>query len=589
MTNTKKRENVRAEFMRILTFFTKTYRSKLFIIIVFALLSAGASLIDPFITKYIVDNVILAKQVSTVTSLLGWLVSMAILVLIINFFLHMILLYTAERFSIDLKLDLLKTIFHFPIRFFNHKNAGEVIYNLFFDAETVHEGIVNSIMMLIINLFTLLFALIAMVNLSVPLSFCIVVGTIAQAVVITGFAKPITRATNEKKEEHEAVMGIISDSINDIPNYKFTATENLLLIKVKRTLFKLRKKILRSALIFQLSNQLSSFVSNLTIFSILWWGAILYFENKLTIGTLLAFVSLYALFASPLLNIIQYFLALPNLIVSLRRYTDILEQPTEYPIDRPIWGISNSSTTYPVLPRHLTSPGNDSTHPAFMEKGVSIELKNLSFSFNEEQRFILLNCDLKINPHEKIAIYGKSGIGKSTLAYLLAGLYPAKEGTILINGHALQSIHPFDLRRNIFFLPQSSPLIVGSVKENLTLGLNYVPTEKQISNALQHNNLNADLGSTIPLDLRVGNLMSNLSFGEKKRIALSRLFLSTPKIIIFDELTAGLDTPTTKEILTFVIEQFSQTTIIFLTHSEQILAHVDQVYTIQNGQIIKAP
>ncbi len=558
-------------FVRILKFFIREYKGNLSVILLLSLITSAATLIDPFLTRYIIDDIILAKQTNMLSTLLGILVVIAFSLFGLNFLLQLLLVSTAEKFSINLKVELLKTVFHFPLKFFNQKNSGEIIYNLFYDSETIHEGVVDSITMLVINLFTAFFAFIAMIYMSIPLAICILVGTLIQILIIYTLSNPIARVSKEQKQQHEEVLGVISDSISDIPIYKNTTTEMKLLNLVQQSLFKLRKKIIRAFIYFKFSSNTCNLVENLTQFAILWLGAWLVFQNHITTGTLLAFISLQALFGSPLLNIIQFLINFPSTAVSVQRYSDIMKQETEFSIPRGIWPDSKS--------QHEFKENNDNSR--LNEKSWELKVEDLSFSYPNTNQQIFKNLNLTVSKGEKVAIFGDSGSGKSTLVDILLGYYHADQGNIYLNDISTKFIHPHTLRRNCFILPQEDTLISSSIESNITLGVEDEKSHNKIYHALKQT-FPRRKKEDIPLKATISNQISNFSFGEKKRFALSRLFLSKPKLILFDELTAGLDAETTKIIINNISQMFPETPTIFLTHSNRILPFVQSCYKIEN-------
>ncbi len=604
--NNKTREQLQLfwrDYKRTTGYFVRNYKRELFIILLLTLITSAASLINPYLTRYIIDDIIIPQKSGKLESLLIILITVALVVFIVNFLLRFVIISTSEYFAIDLKKNILKSIFHFPLPFFNQKNSGKIIYNVFFDCESIDKGVIDSITSILFNFFTASFALAYMLYLSPFLSTCIVIGTLLQIIVIVSYAKPIAAKSRAFKKKKEEVMGVITDAFDDITVYKNTRTELSLLKKVHHGLLALRKRVLAYVIYFRSSSNISGFIDNIVYFAILWLGAKLMFQGQLSMGTLFAFISLNALFSPPLLAIVRFFLELPNVFVSFSRYFELINQRTEIPLrSQLITNIQELTTLSPQETRQQ------------LQSTWNIKLNNVNFGYEKEKNPIFLDCNFTIPSGKRIAIYGESGSGKSTLINLILNYYQPQDGFILINDRNIQELDLKTLREHIFILPQVNSLITGSVKENIILGLKkgskkeglkegleegLVEESKEELEGLQKEPSYIEMQSALTralapvrlfqkednLETLIGNRISELSYGEMKRVALARLFLNDPSLIILDEPTAGIDKNTCNQILTNIKDSFPYTTTIIFTHSKSVIPYVDDSYLIQKGKI----
>lgn len=214
------------------------------------------------------------------------------------------------------------------------------------------------------------------------------------------------------------------------------------------------------------------------------------------------------------------------------------------------------------------------------EEIESIVFKNVSFSY--EDSFVLQNLNLEINRSENIAIIGRSGSGKSTIAKLLLQLYDSYYGDILINGSSIKEYNLEILRNKIGLLSQEPFLFNDSISFNLNpLDENNV---KDHSSILKKCKMDKFINK---LEFEIGENGEYLSSGEKQRLALGRLFLKDCEVVIFDEPTSNLDPETEAYVNEYMRQMYKNPNIITITitHKENILAAMDKIFVVQNGLI----
>jgi len=214
-----------------------------------------------------------------------------------------------------------------------------------------------------------------------------------------------------------------------------------------------------------------------------------------------------------------------------------------------------------------------------------IELKNVSFKYSDKN--ILKNINLTINKGDKIAIYGPTGVGKSTLIDLILGLIYPKSGSLTINQIPIQKIKKESWHRILSWMGQDPYLFYGTIEENITWGQKGIGKDELMS-ACKLACCNDFVNQKgISYDYIIGDRGSKLSGGQKQRIALARVFLEDPEIIILDEPTSHLDLET-KNLLLENIEDFCKNkTLIMITHDIDIPSFINIVYVFENGGLTK--
>ncbi|WP_255611655.1 ABC transporter ATP-binding protein [Marinobacterium arenosum] len=232
----------------------------------------------------------------------------------------------------------------------------------------------------------------------------------------------------------------------------------------------------------------------------------------------------------------------------------------------------NEEPHYP----HLENPFADG-------RTVSIRLEELHFGYIEGQD-VLKGIDLQIDAGQKIALVGASGGGKSTLVQVLLGLYPARQGRVLFNGVPVERIGLDVVREHVATVLQQPALFNGTIRSNLTMGRDF--SDSQLWQALAVAQLDDFVrAQEDQLETLVGRQGIRLSGGQRQRLAIARMVLADPKVVILDEATSALDTET-EFALHQALQQFlrGRTTII-VAHRLSAVKQADHVYVFEDGQI----
>ncbi|SEF68108.1 ATP-binding cassette, subfamily C [Marinobacterium lutimaris] len=229
----------------------------------------------------------------------------------------------------------------------------------------------------------------------------------------------------------------------------------------------------------------------------------------------------------------------------------------------------------PAYP-HLKDPFAD-------HKRVGIELDDIHFSYIEGQE-VLRGISLKIEAGEKIALVGASGGGKSTLVQVLLGLYPPQKGEVRFDGVPVTQIGLDRVREHVATVLQAPALFNGSVRENLAMGREY--EDDQLWQALgvaQLKGFVEQLGGG--LDTVIGRQGVRLSGGQRQRLAVARMVLSDPSVVILDEATSALDTETEHALHTALEDFLRGRTTIIVAHRLSAVRQADRVYVFDGGEI----
>jgi ATP-binding cassette, subfamily B, bacterial PglK len=223
-----------------------------------------------------------------------------------------------------------------------------------------------------------------------------------------------------------------------------------------------------------------------------------------------------------------------------------------------------------------------------IKKFETLELKNISFAYNERSRVNLDNASILVKKNEFIGIMGSSGSGKTTLVDIMLGLLRPSKGQILINNIVLKDTNTF-IKSKTAYLPQQAFIIDGSIKENVALGyLKDEIDEKKVHKSLQKAKIaSAVLEMNDGINTQIGENGIKLSGGQRQRIALARAFYHSREILILDESTSALDEKIEEEIINELKLLKNEITLLMIAHRPSTLKHCDKIIEIKNGKLIE--
>jgi len=246
-----------------------------------------------------------------------------------------------------------------------------------------------------------------------------------------------------------------------------------------------------------------------------------------------------------------------------------------------------SARVFAVLDLAPTVADDPAARPLPM-KPRTLQLHRVRFAYGEDEQPVLRGVDATIMPGEMVAFVGPSGTGKSTLLNLLPRFYDPTGGSIALDGHDLRSIRLSDVRRHIALVPQDSPVVAGTIAENIAFGRPDA-TDEQIHRAAEMAGA-ATFIDELPLeyDTQVTEAGQNLSGGQRQRLAIARALLTEAPILVLDEPTSGLDAHHEHLVLQTLHRLKGQRTIILVTHALSAVTRCDQIFVLKDGVVAES-
>jgi len=315
----------------------------------------------------------------------------------------------------------------------------------------------------------------------------------------------------------------------------------------------------KSQMLSQFTTLSTAFISKLSNIAIIVLGVYLSLEGEMSMGGIIAAMMLNGRVIAPISQIVGMVIRYDQTIISMNNIEEIMNMEVEK---------------------------GDKSYISRPNLNGDIEFKDTTFSYKGQNFETLKNINLTIKQGEKVAILGKIGSGKSTLGKLILNLYTPTSGSVLIDQTDIRQIDPVDLRRSIGCVPQEPFLFMGTIKENITIGEQYV-TDEEVIDASKAAGVHEFLGRhEAGYDLLVGERGEGLSGGERQSVTLARALITKPNIMLFDEPTNSMDKQTENAFLKRMKNIINDQTVIIITHKMSVLSLVDRVIVLDNGKVI---
>ena len=444
-------------------------------------------------------------------------------------------------------------------------SAGSYANNLR-EFESVREFMTSASLLVLVDLpFLLLFITVIFI---VGGKLAIVPAIIIPIVIIVGFIvqRPLSRYINESMKESSQRQGLAVEALEGIETLKtnnatgwaqqrwdtYTAKTSASSIKVKDT----ANFMINFSVAMQQLN---------TVFLVLFGTYLIHNENtaeRITMGALIAAVILSGRALSPLAQVAGLATRFQQAKLALEGLNNIIERPIER-----------------VPERKYISPSN-------IQGNITFE--NTCFQYQEDGKPAVSNLNLQIRAGEKIGILGRIGSGKSTMLKLASGLYDGSTGNVMLDNIDMRQIDPNFLRSQILLLGQSPRLFLGTLRENMDLARSDgYSSDQELLEALQRFGLDKIIRSHPKgLDMPLGEDGLGLSGGQKQIIALARMTLRNPRIVLLDEPTTGLDQATERMSLQAISQWAQDKTLFVVTHRPQVLQIVNRIIVMDEGKVV---
>jgi len=519
-------------------------------------------LVNPLLIQQVIDKVIIQSNRDSLGVLGLLLVVFAVfegLLLCLRTFLF---IDTTNRIDLSLGTEIIDHLLRLPLSYFDRRSVGEVSSRIS-ELEKIRGFLTGT------ALTTILDAIFSMIYIVVMLMYSweLTILTLAVIPVLVGLTLVVSPIVRQKIQTRAIANGKTQSHLIEVLSSMITVKAQNIELRSRWKWQDLYTDFIAegfdNTIISTIANTLGDFLNKLSSLLLIWAGAYFVLEGKLSLGELIAFRMIAGYVTGPILRMTSIWQSVQETALSLERLSDVIDHPQEAPSDN-----ANRIIMPPI-------EGN-------------IEFQNIKFRYKTSSPLLLKGVNLKIPKGKFVAVVGTSGSGKSTLTKLLARLYQAEAGTVLVDSIDISKVELYSLRRQIGIVPQETVLFDGSVEENITLTNPEASPEEIIEAskiACAHDFI-MDLAAGYSTE--VGERGGGLSGGQRQRIAIARTILQKPRMLIMDEATSALDYQTERVVSENLMQNLKGCTVLFITHRLSSIVNADMIVCMGNGTVLEA-
>ena len=516
------------------------------------------NIVGSYYLQSIIDTYVPNQASSTLSIISICLVIVYALQQILSFAQDYLLIVLGQRLSIDIILSYIKHAFHLPMSFFATRRTGEIV-SRFTDANSIIDVLASAVISIFLDISTVLIISIILFLQNSNLFFISLLGLPIYAVIIFAFMKPFEKMNRDTMEANATLSSSVIEDINGIETIKSLASEKTRYQKIDREFVDYLKKSFTYSRAESQQKALKKLAQLFLNVCILWMGANLVMDGKMSLGQLITYNTLLFYFTNPLENIINLQSKLQTAQVANNRLNEVYLVNSEFEEQKMVEDLS------------------------IVQGDMTFKKVHYKYDYGQD---ILSDINLTIKHGSKIALVGISGSGKSTLAKMMVNFYNPSQGEIRLGDMNLNHIDKKSLRQHINYLPQQPYVFNGTILENLLLGAKEGTTQEDILRAVELAEIREDI-ERMPLNYQT-ELTSDgtgISGGQRQRIALARALLTDAPILILDEATSSLDILTEKRIVDNLMNL--DKTLIFIAHRLTIAERTEKVVVLDRGKIVE--
>jgi ATP-binding cassette subfamily B protein len=534
------------------------------------LLSIISARLLPQTIGYAIDHGVLEKNVSVLIYAAWVYLGLQTLHAVSQFGYLFLFQKFGNRVLADLREKLVGHVQGLPLDYFHRNPVGRIVTRLTNDPANLNEVFSEGAIAILSNFLILVSLVVSMLLISVKLTLITLALMPFFLWVALKVSYRIRVILRESKKKLADLSSYASESLQGMRVLQILGAVSYSEKRFNGTSLDYQNVLLRSIKAYALMQPLLNLFTAIVVTSALAGGGYFTLQGELAIGSLVAFLLHAQDFIPPLREMLEKYQQFQNSLTSAERVFHLFEEaPEESLRSEPM---STSSFFDPLVAA---------------KQNRSIEFRNLSFRYAEDQPYVLENLNLTIHPGERVALMGRTGAGKSTVISLLQRFYELRDDSLLIGGIPINQVPRHELRRWIGVVQQDPVLFRGTIADNLSLG-DPLHTREVMEQALRRMGAwDFFQRSGRTLDFWVEERGANLSVGERQLICFARILVSNPAFLILDEATANVDSETESFIQKAIQETITGRTCLIIAHRLSTLKDCNRFIKIEQGRAVE--
>lgn len=511
-------------------------------------------LLIPLLTKQLVDGFSMA---SLSMNQIGLIVAVFIVQAGLSAYATYALSYNGQKIIAGLRELLWKKLIKLPVSYSDRFGSGEMISRMTNDTMVVKELITTHITGAVTGVISVIGSIIILFLMNWKLTLLIFIVLPIAAAILIPIGRLMHKISKETQTETAKFTGILNQVLPEIRLVKASNAEDIEFERGMGGVKQLFKLGLKEARTQSLVGPIITLVLMAALVGVIGYGGMQVSSGAITAGSLVAFILYIFQIIMPMGQITMFFTQLQKSIGATDRIIEILSEKEE----------------------------DLQAGMELKQADKSITLEDLSFGY-EDGEYILKNIDAQIEAGKVTAIVGPSGGGKTTLFKLLERYYEPSKGSIKIGGQPLTQYSLESWRKHIGYVSQESPLLAGTIRDNICYGLDRLVTDEELEKAAEMAYA-LDFIRELPhqFNTDVGERGLKLSGGQRQRIAIARAVLRDPDILMLDEATSSLDSQSEQYVQMALDQLMVGRTTIVIAHRLSTVVDADQLLFIEQGEI----
>ena len=552
-------KNVRSVLGRLWTYFPGV-KVRFLISVLLIGLTTLLQVLAPYYQGIAIDRGIIAgdmKQLIRAILIMGALLFLSGIISLLQ---NILMIDISQHIVKDMRNKLFDKFQTLSLRYFDRNPYGELMSRVSNDIDLISQTLTTNLTQLISSVISILGVTVMMLLLNIRMALIALI-TVPLIIVLTGHIAKYTRKGYKDQQKYLGMLnGQIEESVSALPTVKLFGTEEDNLRQFSETCRKLKKAAVRANIYGGVMGPTMNMMRNLNFIIVAFAGGYLAFNGHMSIGLIAVFLQYTRQFSRPLNQIAQLYNQLQSALAGAERVFAVMDEQPE---------IRNAEDSLPV--ESLSG---------------EIEFRNVDFAYVNDQP-VLENLSFSVQKGMNIAIVGETGAGKTTIVNLLTRFYDINAGSIILDGYDIKKLKVENLRRNLGFVLQDTFLFSETVRENIRYGKPEA-TDEQVAAAAETANAHHFI-HRLPegYDTVLSEEGNNLSEGQKQLLAIARVILSDPSILILDEATSSVDSRTEAHIQQALMKLTEGRTCLIIAHSMNTIRNADRILVLDHGQIIE--
>jgi subfamily B ATP-binding cassette protein MsbA len=544
----------------------RPHASRIAAAVVCLIISVGIGLAFPQIVRKLLDAAFVQHDSDLLDRIAIGLIGLFAIQAALNFSQVYLLTITSERIVATLRRDLFAHLIRLSPGFFTERRTGELTSRLSADTTVLQTVLSYNLSELARQSLFLIggIVLLTMTHPKLALTTLAVVPVVIGAALF--FGRQLRRASTGVQDRIAEATGTAEEAFSQIRTVQSFTRENEETRRYTAHMAHVIAAAMDRSIIRATFFGILTFCAFGGVVAVLWQGGRLVLDGTLTAGALVSFL-LYALYVAGAVGSLgSLFGVYQEAVGAARRTFDLLETQPD-----------------------IASPEN----PVPLLKPVrgEVELENVTFAYGNGLPEVISDLSLRIAPGEVVALVGPSGAGKTTVASLIPRFWDVTSGAIRIDGHDVRTLALEDLRGAIGMVPQEPALFSGTVRENIAFALTddgQDPSEEDIHRAAKAAHATEFIDRLVEgFDTLVGERGVKLSGGQRQRLAIARVFLKNPAIVILDEATSSLDSESERLVEEAMEELLQGRSTLIIAHRLSTVLRADRVIVIDRGRVVE--